>query len=109
MSHREVEGVVTAFCIKLVPKDSGERVGAIHVGIMHITDIEHHHLNVRLILVPVLEVAQIRKRHTCNFKRRNIFIAEQHLLGGVNQAVKSLFAILARQAIAGIFQEVGLS
>ena len=109
MSHRKVERVITALRIELIPEDGGERVGAIHVGIVYIADIEHHHLNVRLILVPVLEVAQIRKRNTCNFKRRNIFIAEQHLLGGINQAFKSLFAILTRQAIAGIFQEVGLS
>ena len=45
LSQCEIKGVVATLGIELVPEDGGERLCLVGIGIMNVTDIEHHHLN----------------------------------------------------------------
>ena len=48
LCQSKIEGVVATLSIELIPKDSGERLCLVGIGIMDIADVEHHHLNLCL-------------------------------------------------------------
>ena len=48
LSQSKIEGVIATLSIKLVPEDGGERLCLVGIGIVNVTDVEHHHLNICL-------------------------------------------------------------
>ena len=48
LSQGKVERVVAALCIKLVPENGCERCCLISIHVMHVTNVEHHHLDISL-------------------------------------------------------------
>ena len=111
LSQGEVERVETTPGIELIPENGGEGCLLVGIDIMHITNVEHHHLHICLRHIPVTECFQFRHRYTFLFQFGHAVGMEHDVLSGFYQTDKSHLTTLLvlRETITRVFQKMGFT
>ena len=76
---------------------------------MYVADVEHHHLHIGLRGIPFLQRLDFRKGNAVVVELGHAIGIAHDFLDGFFQTHESHFAVMGIEAVADIFQEVGLT